>query len=349
MNVSVFSLAVTIAGTFIGAGFVSGQELWQFFGAFGVLGILGFILAVTIITVLSVITISYASSAKKETFEDVICSNDTKAQKNLVSLFQYIFYIGIYIIMTSGAESLICHYFDIKKVTVGIIFCVLVSIISLIGVKGIISAFSVTIPLLVFVTAIIAIFTLSSIPVCFRSVNDNSLISNWFVSALVFVSYNFFAGIGVFASVARLVNTKKKLFGASVLGCVFLLIIGVCVITTISFIKTETSDLPMLEAAELLSPYLSTIYAVLLVCAMFGGAISSLFPIVESIKSKNIFDNKTLAVITSLISAVTVILSLFGFSNLIGTVYPIFGYIGFVVIIVVIYNFAKHKIGGKQC
>ena len=38
-------LAFTYVGVFLGAGFVSGPELWQFFGAFGNWGYVGFLLA----------------------------------------------------------------------------------------------------------------------------------------------------------------------------------------------------------------------------------------------------------------------------------------------------------------
>ena len=37
--------ALTFAGCFLGAGYVSGQELWQFFGVFGRGGLLGLALA----------------------------------------------------------------------------------------------------------------------------------------------------------------------------------------------------------------------------------------------------------------------------------------------------------------
>ena len=36
-------LAFTYVGVFLGAGFVSGPELWQFFGAFGNWGYVGFL------------------------------------------------------------------------------------------------------------------------------------------------------------------------------------------------------------------------------------------------------------------------------------------------------------------
>ena len=44
-QIKTFSLAFTYVGCFLGAGFISGQELWQFFGAFGNWGYVGFALA----------------------------------------------------------------------------------------------------------------------------------------------------------------------------------------------------------------------------------------------------------------------------------------------------------------
>ena len=44
-EIKVIPLASAFAGCFLGAGFVSGQELWQFFGEFGVKGYIGLILA----------------------------------------------------------------------------------------------------------------------------------------------------------------------------------------------------------------------------------------------------------------------------------------------------------------
>ena len=43
-QIKTFSLAFTYVGCFLGAGFISGQELWQFFGAFGNWGYVGFVL-----------------------------------------------------------------------------------------------------------------------------------------------------------------------------------------------------------------------------------------------------------------------------------------------------------------
>ena len=50
-------LAVTYAGCFLGAGFVSGQELWQFFGVFGVKGYMGFALSAVLFFLLGVLLV----------------------------------------------------------------------------------------------------------------------------------------------------------------------------------------------------------------------------------------------------------------------------------------------------
>ena len=42
-QMSARQLALSYTGMFLGAGFVSGQELWQFFACFGPIGLLGFV------------------------------------------------------------------------------------------------------------------------------------------------------------------------------------------------------------------------------------------------------------------------------------------------------------------
>ena len=42
-QISAKQLALSFTGMLLGAGFVSGQELWQFFACFGPVGLLGFL------------------------------------------------------------------------------------------------------------------------------------------------------------------------------------------------------------------------------------------------------------------------------------------------------------------
>ena len=45
-NVGTIALGLTYAGSFFGAGYVSGNELYEFFGSFGLSGYVGLALAI---------------------------------------------------------------------------------------------------------------------------------------------------------------------------------------------------------------------------------------------------------------------------------------------------------------
>ena len=71
-------LAFTYAGCFIGAGFLSGQELWQFYGSFGRFGALGLVLAIMLQAGLGYICISLAQKKQVKEFEKLIVEKDNK-------------------------------------------------------------------------------------------------------------------------------------------------------------------------------------------------------------------------------------------------------------------------------
>ena len=48
-KISVLEIATVFTGSFLGAGFLSGQELLQFFGVFGGYGLAGMVLALSLI------------------------------------------------------------------------------------------------------------------------------------------------------------------------------------------------------------------------------------------------------------------------------------------------------------
>ena len=48
-KIGALNLGLAFAGCFLGAGYVSGQELWQFFGSFGGGGLLGVLAAMALL------------------------------------------------------------------------------------------------------------------------------------------------------------------------------------------------------------------------------------------------------------------------------------------------------------
>ena len=90
MKIGSLKVAFTYAGCIVGAGFLSGQELWQFFGSYGNLGVLGFVLAIVIQAVLGTIVINYARLSKRYEFDNLIVRNNNRNHGNPLSLHKYL-------------------------------------------------------------------------------------------------------------------------------------------------------------------------------------------------------------------------------------------------------------------
>ena len=78
-------IAFTYAGCIIGAGFLSGQELWQFFGSYGKWGIVGFLLAMVLQIVLCSVIFIYAKRSQIKEFDLLIA----KSKPAAAMLFQF--------------------------------------------------------------------------------------------------------------------------------------------------------------------------------------------------------------------------------------------------------------------
>ena len=345
-RINSLKLAFTFAGCFLGAGYVSGQELWQFFGSFGTSGLGGIILAVIILVIFGTLLIRTAQLKGVSEMDKVVISSDSKFMRGLFISLEIFFLFGIYVVMTAGAGALLNQIFALPGIIGNICFAVVVTAIALAGMNGMITAFSITVPLMVIMSLIV--FAVTAVNgglnhISFSTVtNDNPLISNWIISAVVFASYNLFASIGIMTPLGEKISRKSTLYIGIISGGVMLLLIAFSVIFSLaSQIETVSTQLPMLAKASSLGTAFQYIFAFLLFGGMLGTSVSSVFAIAEYIRiKKDITENRN-RIIIILMSVLSVFGSMFGFNKLIGTVYPICGYLGFIGMVLIAINYTK--------
>ena len=99
--------------------------------------------------------------------------------------------------------------------------------------------------------------------------------------------------------------------------------------------------MPMVALASRLNPALGIVYGMLLLFGMFSNALASLVAFMEYMNS-NIrvlkeHRKSTMAVLMVLVWAA----SLAGFGNLVGTVFPVFGYIGIGIIVCICIHYGR--------
>lgn len=347
-EINTLSLGLTFAGCFLGAGFVSGQEIWQFFGAFGVMGIFGIVLTFLLHFLFGIILIKLIHNTKITEMDKLVVWKNIPWLRALVGAVTTFFMFSIPVIMSAGAGALLNRMFALPQFAGCGLFCLLVAIASMGGVDGMVSALSKLVPFMIAGAVIIGIVSVcsSGFDFTFEPVNNNALLQNWVFSAFTYASHNLFCTIGILAPMAMRIDKKRILPGIGA-GSMMMLLIALCVLFGVfANIGVANTELPMLELAYDVSEILGIVYAVLLLFGMFGTSLSSIVGVVEYGEQKSQWFSNHKKCVIIILALTGWVCSLLGFGDLIGIVYPISGYFGFTAILaVVVYYFVSKEKG----
>lgn len=348
MNISSLKVAFTYAGCIVGAGFLSGQELWQFFGSYGYLGMLGFVLAIILQAVLGYYILKYAFLSKEREFDKLIVKNNNKPLRWFFIISEIIFIFGVVIIMIAGVGSLIESTFKLDNLWGSIIFTIVITIVAFLGIRGITNVLSMTIPFLTITTLIISILALAKYGyptfTGLEVTGKTALMPNFVIAFILFSVHNLFCSLGVLAPLGSMLKSEKTAFKGMIICSTVLVVIALSVLIPVySATEFSKADLPMLEMAKSVSTPLFYVYAILLLIGMFGSALSHLVSVMEFAFQKSEFLNKKKYLIIIPSSILAFLLSRIGFSTLISFLYPVSGYIGVIGLALVMYNLIKFK------
>ena len=341
-------LALTSAGCFLGAGYVSGQELWKFFGAFGLPGLRGRVAALAIQLLFVIILLRLGQETHIGSMDRVLIPGEHPLLHKLAGGFQVLFLFGVGVVMAAGAGALVRQLFGLPAVVGGALFCLVTMVVSFRGMDGLARVCSLLVPGMIAMTLLISLCTVArtgfSAVLEMKNVNANPMLPNWWFAALTYVSYNIFGGIGVLTPIGPNVPDRRTVRRGSLLGVLLLLFISVCILLALGARPDQTAaELPMLALATELHPILGYIYAALLLCGMLGTTVSFWVAIAIYLgQLKPALEPKRRPV-TAVLAAVSFGGSLLGFGGLIGTLYPAFGYLGFAAMALILVHWFRVK------
>jgi uncharacterized membrane protein YkvI len=324
-------LALTFAGCFLGAGYVSGQELWQFFGVFGLGGYFGLVLAMAFLFAVAAALTGLARRTGVYEPDKLVVGFDVKALRGVMMGLELVFLFGIGTIMTAGVGALLNQLFGLPSWLGSAAFAAAVAVIAIFGLRGMVSAFSVSVPILAAATLIFGLVSLSrggfsALPETVTS-GPNPMMPVWFVGAITFSCYNIFGNFAVLSPLSRYIPDRKTALAGIGLGALLLLCIALGVMVSVSGMPSSLSaQLPMLALAGSMSPWLGIMYGVLLLMAMFGTSLSSEVAFMDFVCAKSEKLSAGRRLLIAAYAVLTFIGSLEGFGGLIATVYPVFGY-----------------------
>lgn len=339
VNLNVLNVALMFVGAIMGAGFASGREIWQFFGVFGEKGQIGVLLVGVLFIMLGTMTAYIARKLNTSDMGRIIVPGNNQKISNLISWFMAFILFTVLINMTAACGAMLNQLFGINRLIGGVLIAVLVIITVLGEFQRISKVFRFIMPVLfaaVVTVSIIVIFSCEKTAADPASLKPSPIAGNWILAACLYISYNILAMIPIVATSSVNAKSEKTAIIGSGIGGVFLGILAFVIVSALqrdmSF--AQAADMPMLAYSTRVSGPVGLIYSVILFAAIYSSATSNFYGFTTKIKNG---PHKNRLVISA--AALAFFLGLVGFKNVVAYMFPIEGYLGFVIVAMIVMNF----------
>lgn len=339
-NLSWLGVSAIYIGVIMGAGFASGRECWQFFGVFGRYGFLGSI-SVTISFFLVSYMLTYVSLSKNTTnLGRVISPLDRIYIIRGIKGILAITYYSMLIAMTAAGGSILKQQFGVSKTVGGAAIAAAV----LVTVLGDFSRISKVFKFIEPVMITIALITILSV-IFNKDITQSGqttgfdvseMTPNWISGSILFVSYNSLGMITIASDAAINAKNKKHAFYGAAFASLLLGIMTIILLFSLQkdMAFSDSLDMPMLGYSMRINRGLNILYTVVLCCGVYSTGSGTYYAFSNNIPNGRY--KKTALIIGAVIGY---IFGLTGFKEIVSYLYPLQGYLGIIILILVFINF----------
>ena len=336
-----FSIAFMYVGAVMGAAFASGREIWQFFGVFGNPGYIGIAVVAVIFVLLGFVTSRVTLILDTNDIGRVIVPFDNRLIKKFTSYFLILTLYVAFMSLCAAGGALFSQQFGLSHVA-GSFAVVCLVIITVIGGFGRVAAVSrIILPVLMMIvvfTSLAIIIRNGGLPDAAGSCEASPLAGSWGIAAALYLSYSSLVIIPIISTASLRAKSKTHATAGSMLGGLF---VGVLAFLLLSAILTDmefsnSMDMPMLAYSGRLSVAANIVYLGVMMFAIYTSATINFYGFsVRCIKEPN----RNLKIVVAAFSGFAI--SLVGFAKIIAYLFPVIGYLGFLVLIMLMLNFFR--------
>lgn len=342
-KVTAFGIAATFIGTIIGAGFASGNEVLQYFVAVNPMGWVAILIATALFFLFGLVSLQLGNVLETDEYAVAINPTRNPLPKLYCDVMITVTLFGTFIIMVAGAGGLVTKLFGINPLIGSVGVGILVVLNLLWGIDGLVKAQEFMVPILIIGAILVGLyFVINPLPGGYDTsaqVIESPYLQWWPTNGLLYVAFNFQLAIAVLVPLGNHAKDRGSIMKGIVMGAVGLGAGALVVYGAMSLNSAIVGqdDYPMVALAGALHPVMRYIYSVLLFFGLYSTAISCFYGTVTRLEFFPPLANVNRVVLMVVVSATGVLLSQFGFSDLVGQVYPILGFGGLLVMVFMIW------------
>ncbi len=338
MKNNTIKIVSTYISVILGAGFISGKEIFFFFGNYNYFGIFTLLLACILFSIILSKQLHIVFENKITQYHDF---SDLVFNKNIKPFIEYITLLFLFVTMSTmisafctslGTTSII----DIGTMLPKVIIFFLTLFVLLKGVDFIVILNSILTPVMFIGIIIIGVYLIANNSV--HTFNDMNIVNSktyikGIIFAIIYISFNSLTSVPMMCNILNILESKKTIKISAIISGIILFILGFLLLYPMildsDFIKK--TSLPVLTLLSKNSMLVENIYLIVLLCAIFSTLISTCLSFIKTIET--IFKVKPDSILLKIfVILLALIFSNLGFSTFVSVVYPIFGILGLVQI-----------------
>lgn len=330
----ILQIAATYIGTVVGAGFASGKEIVEFFTVHGMAGFMGILISGILFIWIGTKMMLLSHRISAYSYEELNTYIFGESVGRVINLFTLLILLGVTSVMLSGTGSIFKEQLGFSYqwgILLTLIFCY---VIMMKGLNGILVINSLVVPMMLFFSLLIAVplFGHNDIP---HFLQKEEWQVNWksFISPFIYVAFNLAMAQAVLVPLGKEIKDESMLkwggFWGGVGLCFMLLS---CHFAFYSLSNVSQFDIPIAEVIKDFGKSMHILFLMIVYGEIFTTLIGNVFGI--SRKMEKIFSLSERWIVVGIL-LLSFFISQIGFSSLLGFLYPLFGYIGLLILLFV--------------
>jgi uncharacterized membrane protein YkvI len=337
-------LCRAIIAFLIGSGFATGQEILQYFTSYGYWGIFG--TGLLVLVLISYVCVEFFLVGRKHRFDKPSRIFYYYCGRYLGTFFDWFSILFVFLsftVMVSGAGAVFEEHYGLSKHIGGVALAVVVGLTAWFGLSSLVDVIGKIGPVIVVIAIALGIVGIvrsshgvgegvSMLP----SLDLVQASNNWFMSGLSYVGFCMLWLAAFLTALGRTTRSNREAASGGILGgSIFALacmIVGLGLLANIEFVAG--TEIPMLVLANEISPVLASGFSLIILGGIFTTAVPLLWTVSQRFFADGTPKFKRLTVVLAAVG--TLIGLVLPFSQMVNIVYVINGYVGILLLVMII-------------
>ena len=347
MSKKYLSAAFAYVGVIVGAGLASGQDLLQYFLAYGAIGLIGIAALGVLNVIFGAVALQLGSYYRSDNHDEVFERIAHPALRRLIDVVLVFSAFTMGFVMLAGAGANLEQQFGLPSWMGGALCAVLVVLTAFLNFDRIMNVIGVFTPIIMVAIAVLMIYSLVTPHASVAELDAAARNVTPALPNLVFSTLNYFAlcvvgGIAMAfvlgGSILRIGEARRA---GHIGGVLIALVLGAdAVALYLNVDRIWNFDVPALEIARSVHPAFAFGYTLVIFALIYNTAFSLFYSTARRFSGGS---TARLRIVLIAVVAAGYAASFMGFKKLIGVMYPIIGWLGVALLVVLAVGWLRER------